>query len=138
MCAKLNVVIPSSKIGFSEVMEIHEEVPSTQFATPSFTQPVPAAAHAPSPPPMTTGVPSKSPVIRAASAVTVPAMSMERFISGIFAGSRPKISSSCSDQQNSFRSIRHVEEASEKSVTYAPVRRRMMKSLALSVLKVFA
>ena len=33
----------------SVVMEIQEEVPSTQLATPSRTQPVPTAAQAPSP-----------------------------------------------------------------------------------------
>jgi len=64
-------------------------VPSIRHASPGSVTPAARVEAAKSAPPTATGVPSRSPVSRAAAAVTRPAMAWLGLISGSDAGSTP-------------------------------------------------
>src|SRR5699024_1415742 len=76
-CAQFTVLISSSKIGFSAAVVIHAEVPTEQYVLPGSIEPAPTLAVTPSPPPITTGVPSKRPVCSDSFNVTLPALKVD-------------------------------------------------------------
>ena len=78
-------------------------------------RPTPTALAAWSPPPATTGVPARSPVAAAASAVTVPVTSGPSNVGGIQAGSMPSAASTSGDQSRAARSNRSVPAPSALS-----------------------
>ncbi len=78
-----------SKSGAASGMIRLPAVPSIRHASPGSVTPAARVEAAKSAPPTATGVPSRSPVSRAAAAVTRPAMAWLGLISGSHAGSTP-------------------------------------------------
>ena len=116
MCAHVNVRICSSKSGFSLVVAIHALVPMQLNVRPGATEPAPTFEHRPSPPPMTTGVPSFSPVCSAAHFVTPPATNVDGTISGSISPSMPDAFTISSDHCSVLRSMQLFDVASDGSV----------------------
>src|SRR5439155_9187206 len=78
-----------SAVGASTV----PDVPQLATASPGLTAPTPAAPHALSAPPPTTGVPAARPVAAAAPSLTRPSTPAEAPTSGSKAGDKPTASS---------------------------------------------
>ena len=112
-----------SNRGRSVVANTTPDVPSDSATRPGTTAPTPTAFAAWSPPPAMTGVPARSPVAAAASAVTMPVTSGPSNVGGIHAGSMPSAASITGDQSRAARSNRIVPAPSALSIAYAPVRR---------------
>ena len=119
VCARSAGSTRGSFIGASTV----PDVPQLATASPAVTAPTPAAPHALSAPPPTTGVPSGNPVAAAASALTVPSTSDDPPTAGTIECGRPTASRISVLHRSRAVSYISVADASDGSVASAPVRR---------------
>src|SRR5512138_1214310 len=115
-----------SAVGASTV----PDVPQLATASPGATTPTPAAPHALSAPPPTTGVPAGSPVAFAAAAVTRPSTSAEPPTLGSSARGTFTAARISSLHVRRAGSNMSVPDASDGSEARSPVRRYRMKSFA--------
>lgn len=104
--------------------------PSVTASVPGSSAPQPIASAPTSPAPMTTGVPTASPVSRAAPAVIDPIVASQVMIGGMIGGmigrrsaSAPTVLASVASHFRRPRSISSVADASFGSVAITPVRR---------------
>jgi hypothetical protein len=117
--------LPSgSTSGRSVVAKTTPEVPRVRATTPGRTAPAPTAPAAWSPPPATTGVPSRKPISAAALAVTAPVASGPSNVGGSHSAGMSSFASTSPDQPRDARSKSSVPEPSALSMAATPVRRR--------------
>src|SRR5437667_2335220 len=123
---------PGSTRGSAVGARTVPDVPQLDTASPGVIAPTPAAPHALSAPPPTTGVPGARPVSAPARSVTRPRTSDDPPTSGNSESGRPTASSIGRDQRKPAGSNISVPDASDGSVASAPVSRSRTKSLARS------
>src|SRR5690349_6870732 len=119
VCARSRGSTRGVEVGASTV----PDVPQLATTSPGVTAPTPAAPHALSAPPPTTGVPSGNPVRRATSAVTRPSTSDEPPTLARIDGDTRTASRVSRLQRIDAGSNISVPDASEGSVAISPVRR---------------
>ena len=112
-CAHVITRRPGSAMIFSQARPIQLDDPRQQYVTPGATAPAPTPAQLPSPPPAATGVPARSPVASAASAVTPPRIAVDGTGSGILSSGISAADRISSDQRKVLRSKAFVLLASE-------------------------
>src|SRR6478609_154260 len=115
--------MPGSTCGASVGASTVPDVPQLVTASPGAIAPTPAAPHALSAPPPTTGTPTGRPVKPAASSVTVPSGSDDPPTSGTRLRSRPTAFRISSLQRSRAVSYISVADASDGSVARTPVSR---------------
>ena len=114
--------ILGSNNGLSAEIETQDEEPRQTYAPSlAFIIPAPTAAIGPSPPPVTTGVPTNNPVCALASLVISPRIEVEGRISGNSAASMRAAARIRVDQTPFTWSKALVLDASDGSVASRPV-----------------
>ena len=114
--------ISGSMSGLLTRMVFCQNVPASTVNSPART-PAPSRPSWVSAPPATTGVPARSPVCPAASAVTWPTTVPGSATSGSTSGDIPQISAICADQVRRARLNMPELEPQDGSVTCTPASR---------------